>query len=43
MIDDDESGAVSGMKIGRGEPKYSKIICLCATLSNTNLTWPDLG
>jgi hypothetical protein len=27
----------------QGKPKYSEKTCLIATLSTTNLTWPDLG
>jgi hypothetical protein len=27
----------------RGKPKYSEKTCPSATLSTTNLTWPDLG
>jgi hypothetical protein len=43
MIDHDECGAVRGMRIGKGKPKYSKKTCPSATLSTTNLTWHDLG
>jgi hypothetical protein len=38
MIDNYECGAVGGMKIGRGEQKYSEKTCPNATLSTTNLT-----
>jgi hypothetical protein len=27
MIDDDDYGAVGGMRIGRGKPKYSEKTC----------------
>jgi hypothetical protein len=37
MIDDDECGAVGGMRIGRGN-KYSEITCPNATLPTTNPT-----
>jgi hypothetical protein len=43
MVDDDECGAVGGMRIGRGKPKYSEKTCPSATLSTRNTTWPDLG
>jgi hypothetical protein len=36
MIYDDECGAVGGMRIVRGKPKYSEKTCLSATLSTTN-------
>jgi hypothetical protein len=38
MIDEGDSGAIGGMKFGRGKPKYSEKTCLSATLSTTNLT-----
>jgi hypothetical protein len=38
MIDDDEYGAVGGMRIGSGKPKYSEKTCASATLSTTNPT-----
>jgi hypothetical protein len=38
MIDDDECGAVGGMRIGREKPKYSEKTCPSATLSTTNPT-----
>jgi hypothetical protein len=37
MIDDDDYGAVGGMRIGR-ELKYSEKTCPSATLSTTNPT-----
>jgi hypothetical protein len=33
---DDECGAVGGMRIGRGKPKYSEKTCPSATLSTRN-------
>jgi hypothetical protein len=42
MIDDDERGTVSGMRIGRGNRNMEKI-CPSATLSTTDLTLPDFG
>jgi hypothetical protein len=36
--DDDECGAVGGMRIGRGNPKYSEKTCPSATLSSSNPT-----
>jgi hypothetical protein len=41
MIDEGDCGAIGGMKIGRGKPKYSEKTC--ATLSTTNPTLPDPG
>jgi hypothetical protein len=43
MVDDDECGAVGGMRIGRGKPKYSEKTCSSATLFITNPTWPYLA
>jgi hypothetical protein len=40
MIDDDECGAVGGMRILQGNLKYSEKTCTSATLSTTNPTWP---
>jgi hypothetical protein len=40
---DDECGAVGGMRIGMGKPKYSEKTCPNATLSTTNSTLPYLG
>jgi hypothetical protein len=41
---DDEFGAVDGIKIGRGNPKYSEKVCLSTILSTTkpHMTWPGL-
>jgi hypothetical protein len=36
MIDDDDYGAIDGMRIGRG--KYSEKTCLSVILSTTNPT-----
>jgi hypothetical protein len=38
----DEYGAIGGMRIGRGKPKYSEKTCPSATLSTINDTWSDL-
>jgi hypothetical protein len=43
MIDDGDCGAIGGMKIGKGKPKYSEKTCPSATLSTKNTTWPDPG
>jgi hypothetical protein len=37
MIDEDDCGAIGGIKIGRGT-KYSEKTCSSATLSTTNPT-----
>jgi hypothetical protein len=37
MIDDDY-GAVGGMRIGKGKPKYSEKTCPSATLSKSHMT-----
>jgi hypothetical protein len=43
MIDDDDDyGAVGGMRIGRGN-KYSEKICPNGTSTTTNPTRPHLG
>jgi hypothetical protein len=42
-MDYDECGAVDGMGIGKGKPKYSYKIYPTATSSTTNPKWPDLG
>jgi hypothetical protein len=39
----DEYGAFGGLRIGRGNPKYSEKTCSSATLSTTNPIRPDLG
>jgi hypothetical protein len=39
MINEGDCGAIGGMKIGRGKPKYSENTCPSATLSTTNPTW----
>jgi hypothetical protein len=38
MIDDDDYGAVGGMRDWQGKPKYSEKTCPSATLSTTNPT-----
>jgi hypothetical protein len=38
MIDDDECGAIGGMRIGKGKSKYSQKTCPSATVSTTNPT-----
>jgi hypothetical protein len=38
MIDDGNCGAIGGIKIGRGKPKYSEKKCLSVTVSTTNPT-----
>jgi hypothetical protein len=43
MIDDDECGAVAGMRIGMGNRITRRKPAPVHTLSSTNLTWPDLG
>jgi hypothetical protein len=43
MIDDDDCGAVGGMRIGRGKPKYSEKTCSSANLYSINPTWLDVG
>jgi hypothetical protein len=39
----DECGAVGGMRIGKGNRKYSEKTSPNSTSSTTNPTWPDLG
>jgi hypothetical protein len=38
MIDEGDCGAIGGMRIGRGKPKYLEKTCPSATLSLTNPT-----
>jgi hypothetical protein len=38
MIGEGDCGEIGGIKIGKGNPKYSKKICPSPTLSNTNPT-----
>jgi hypothetical protein len=38
MIDDDECGAIGGIKTGRGNPSIRNKNCPSATLSSTNPT-----
>jgi hypothetical protein len=38
MINYDDYGAIGGMKIWQGKPKYSNKICPSVTLSTTNPT-----
>jgi hypothetical protein len=38
MIDDDDSGAISGMNTWQGKPKYSEKTCPSAALSITDPT-----
>jgi hypothetical protein len=40
---DYDDGEIGGMKIGRGNGKYSEKTCPSATLSTTNPIWPDPG
>jgi hypothetical protein len=43
MIDEDDCGAIGGMKIGRGNRSTRKKTCPSATLSTTNPAWLDTG
>jgi hypothetical protein len=46
MMDDDECGAVDGMRIWQGKPKYSEKFCpvpLCPPQIPHDLTWLELG
>jgi hypothetical protein len=43
IVDDGDCGAVGGMRIWQGKPKYSEKTCPSATLSSTDPTWPDQG
>jgi hypothetical protein len=43
MIDEGDGGAIGGMKIWQGKPKYSEETYPSATLSTTNPTGPDPG
>jgi hypothetical protein len=38
MIDEGDCGAIGGMKISQGKPKYSEKNCPSANLSTTNHT-----